>query len=62
MDTSIPEFLAEAANRRVSDIFIIAGRPLAEKIDGHLLDRTHITGTTKDGQEVTIFVNGEWAF
>ena len=39
MDTSIPEFLAEAANRRVSDIFIIAGRPLAEKIDGHLLDR-----------------------
>ena len=23
---------------------------------------THITGTTKDGQEVTIFVNGEWAF
>ena len=24
MDTSIPEFLAEAANRRVSDIFIIA--------------------------------------
>ena len=39
MDTPIPEFLAEAANRRVSDIFIIAGRPLAEKIDGHLLDR-----------------------
>ena len=31
MDTPIPEFLAEAANRRVSDIFIIAGRPLAEK-------------------------------
>ena len=23
---------------------------------------THITGTTKDGQEVTIFVNAEWAF
>ena len=39
MDTPIPEFLAEAANRLVSDIFIIAGRPLAEKIDGHLLDR-----------------------
>ena len=39
MDTPIPEFLAEASNRRVSDIFIIAGRPLAEKIDGHLLDR-----------------------
>ena len=38
-DIVIPEFLAEAANRRVSDIFIIAGRPLAEKIDGHLLDR-----------------------
>ena len=37
MDTPIPEFLAEAANKRVSDIFIIAGRPLAEKIDGHLL-------------------------
>ncbi len=36
MDTPIPEFLAEAANKRVSDIFIIAGRPLAEKIDGHL--------------------------
>ena len=31
MDTPIPEFLAEAANRRVSDIFIIAGRPLAER-------------------------------
>ena len=31
MDTPIPEFLAEAANKRVSDIFIIAGRPLAEK-------------------------------
>ena len=30
MDTPIPEFLAEAANRRVSDIFIIAGRPSAE--------------------------------
>ena len=30
MDTPIPEFLAEAANKRVSDIFIIAGRPLAE--------------------------------
>ena len=29
MDTPIPEFLAEASNRRVSDIFIIAGRPLA---------------------------------
>ena len=27
MDTPIPEFLAEATNRRVSDIFIIAGRP-----------------------------------
>lgn len=27
MDTPIPEFLAEAANRRVSDIFIIAGPP-----------------------------------
>lgn len=32
MDTPIPEFLAEAANKRVSDIFIIAGRPLAEKL------------------------------
>ena len=28
MDTPIPEFLAEAANRRVSDIFIIAGRQI----------------------------------
>lgn len=36
MDTQIPEFLTEAANKRVSDIFIIAGRTLAEKIDGHL--------------------------
>ena len=36
MDTPIPEFLAKAANKRVSDIFIIAGRALAEKIDGHL--------------------------
>ena len=44
MDTPIPEFLAEAANRRVSEIFIIAGRPLAEKIDGHLLEigRAHV--------------------
>ena len=23
---------------------------------------THITGVTKDGKEVTIFVGGEWAF
>ena len=23
---------------------------------------THITGMTKDGREVTIFENGEWAF
>lgn len=38
METPIPEFLAEAANKRVSDIFIIAGRPLAEKIDGHLFN------------------------
>ena len=36
MDTQIPEFYTEAANKRVSDIFIIAGRTLAEKIDGHL--------------------------
>ena len=36
MDTQIPDFLTEAASRRVSDIFIIAGRTLAEKIDGHL--------------------------
>ena len=49
MDTPIPEFLAEAANRRVSDIFIIAGRPLAEKIDGHLLDLSliHISEPTR---------------
>lgn len=32
MDTQIPEFLTEAANKRVSDIFIIAGRTLAEKM------------------------------
>ena len=38
METPIPEFLAEAANKRVSDIFIIAGRPLSEKIDGHLFN------------------------
>ena len=37
IETPIPDFLTEAANKRVSDIFIIAGRPLAEKIDGHLL-------------------------
>lgn len=29
MDTPIPEFLAEAANRRVSDIFIIAAMPFS---------------------------------
>ena len=23
---------------------------------------THVTGVTKDGREVTIFENGEWAF
>ena len=27
MDTPIPEFLAEAANRRVSDIFIMQAAP-----------------------------------
>ena len=45
MDTPIPEFLAEAANKRVSDIFIIAGRPLAEKIDklpGHITCVFHV--------------------
>ena len=31
IETPIPDFLTEAANKRVSDIFIIAGRPLAEK-------------------------------
>ena len=30
------EFLTKAANEHASDIFIIAGRPLAIKIDGHL--------------------------
>ena len=30
------EFLSKAANEHASDIFIIAGRPLSIKTDGHL--------------------------
>lgn len=33
---TIPEFLSYAAQNKVSDIFIISGRPLAMKIDGKL--------------------------
>lgn len=32
------EFLTTAANQHASDIFIIAGRPLSIKVDGHLTD------------------------
>ena len=32
------EFLTTAANQHASDIFIIAGRPLSIKADGHLTD------------------------
>ena len=32
------EFLTTAANQHASDIFIIAGRPLSIKTDGHLTD------------------------
>lgn len=32
------EFLTAAANQHASDIFIIAGRPLSIKVDGHLTD------------------------
>ena len=35
-EQQIPEFLKEAAQEHASDIFIIAGRPLVIKTDGHL--------------------------
>lgn len=35
-EQQIPEFLTEAAQEHASDIFIIAGRPLVIKTDGHL--------------------------
>ena len=35
---------------------------VAELEERSLIRTERTTGTTKDGQEVTIFVNGEWAF